>query len=421
MKDTGHTEGSASAPPGAGAESAARTRAGDGGSAAAGAAADPDGLAARYRDEFPILSSTVYLNSTSLGALSRRSIEARRRFEREWHARGARAWHESWLEELERVRRGFGRTVGAAEGEIALVPSVSAALAAVAGALDFGDRPRVVVTDLDFPTLAHQFLARRRLGVEVVTVESPDGIEVPPGRIAEAVDERTRLVATSHVYYTTGAVQDAAAVAEIAHDAGALFLLDAYQSVGQLPVDARSLAADFVVSGALKWLMGGPGLAFLWARRELADRLSPTTLSWFGVEDQFAFDPGRAEPRPGARRFEMGTPAVGAAFTAAGGLSLVEEIGAGAIRERNAALAEDLLGRLRAAGFEPLVAPDPDRRSAIVCVQHPEPERAVERLAERGVVVDARPGRVRISPHFYNTVDDNARAVEALAAAGVPG
>lgn len=399
--------------PGGGA-SKASGRAGD-----AARQADPGQLADRYRDEFPILSEKTYLNSNSLGALSRRSITSRRSFERDWNELGASAWYGSdgWTGKLEEVREAFGRTVGAREGEVALMPSISAGLTAVADALDLREGDRVVVSELDFPTLTYQFLARRRLGLDVKIVESPDGVEVPLEAWREALAGGADLVATSHVFFATGAIQDVAALGDLAREAGARYLVDAYQSHGQVPLDAREIGADFLVSGALKWLMGGPGLAFLWVRHELARELEPVALSWFGVEDQFAFDPRRDEPRDDARRFELGTPAVGAAFTASGGLEIVEEIGVPAIRARNALLTEDLIRRLRGAGFELRIAPE-GRRSAIVLARHPRPEAAVAHLADRGVICDARPGVVRLSPHFYNTAGDNRRAVEALAEFG---
>jgi len=371
-------------------------------------------LARRFRPRFPIFERKRYLNSNSLGALSRRSVELRREFERDWHELGAAAWYDRWLDRLDEVRAGFAATVGGDREEVALMPSVSAALTAVAGALDFGERPRVVTSELDFPTVPYQFLSRRRQGIEVEIVESPDGLRVPPERFAEAVDERTALVATSHVFFTTGAVQDLEALADLCHEHGALLLVDAYQSNGQIPIDAPGSGVDLLVSGALKWLLGGPGLAYLWVRSDLAERLEPTTLSWFGVRDQFDFDPRRAEPKPGARRFEMGTPAVGAAFTAAGGLEVVREAGIQRIQRRNRFLAADLSDRLRSAGHELRIAPDPGERSALVLARHHAPEEAVAALAERGIIVDARPGCVRFSPHFYNTVEDNRAAVDAL-------
>lgn len=376
---------------------------------------------AALRAEFPICRSKAYLNSNSLGALSERAIARRREFEALWNELGASAWYGPWLRTLEEVRAGFGRTIGAEARDIALLPSVSAGLAAVAGAIDLerNRRDKVVLTELDFPTVGHQFLSRRRLGLRVEILESSDGIEVPLERFEEAVDDRTALVATSHVFYATGAVQDPAALASIAHEAGTLLLLDAYQSNGQIPIDAKAMGVDFLLSGALKWLCGGPGLAYLYVRPELD--LEPTTLSWFGVERQFDFDLRGASPRPDARRFELGTPAAGAAYTASGALEIIEEAGIERIRERNRRLAEDLIERLRERGHELHVAPSPERRSALVLARNSDPHEAVRRLAERGVIVDSRGDCVRFSPHFYNTIEDNQRAVEALSRTGPPG
>lgn len=365
-----------------------------------------------FRSEFPILERKAYLNSNSLGALSRRSMEERREFERLWNEMGASAWYELWVAKLDGVRAAFGRTVGARHGEIALMPSVSAALSAVAGAVDFRLRDKVVITELDFPTVGHQFLSRRGRGLEVEIVKSPDGLEVPLEAIRAAVDERTALLVTSHVFFKTGAIQDAGGLAKIAHDAGALLLLDAYQSNGQVPIDVAAADVDFLTSGALKWLCGGPGLAFLYVRPEID--LAPTTLSWFGVENQFDFDIRAATPRQDARRFEMGTPPVGAVYTAAGGLEIVEEAGIAGIRARNRVLATDLAERLAGEGFELRIAPDPERRSALVLARHPDAAAAVGWLAEHDVIVDFRGDFVRFSPHFYNTIEDNERAVATL-------
>lgn len=245
-------------------------------------------------------------------------------------------------------------------------------------------------------------------------VESPDGVEVPLERIEAAVDDRTAILATSHVFFSSGAIQEVDELARIAHRHGALLLLDAYQSTGQIPVDAEAWGVDLLLSGALKWLCGGPGLAFLYVRPDLD--LQPTTLSWFGVEDQFSFDPRASRPHAHARRFELGTPAVGAAFTAAGGLEIIEEAGIDLIRDRNRMLTFDLIDRLSDADFQPHVARDPVRRSAVVLADHPDADSAVASLAESGIIIDHRKDRVRLSPHFYNTTEENRLAVEALAA-----
>jgi len=229
------------------------------------------------------------------------------------------------------------------------------------------------------------------------------------------VDERTALVATSHVYFTSGAIQDIAAVAEAAHASGALCLIDAYQSVGQVPVDVHTSGVDFLTAGGLKWLLGGPGVVFLYAREELARRLMPGVAGWFGHRDQFAFDPRRLDFHDDARRFELGTPALAAIYAQLGGLDYIDEIGVAAIRGVAAALTEDLIARARERGFQPKVAAHPQQRSAIVMLPAADPAARVRLLAEAGIVADARPGHVRLSPFFYNVQDDHVAALERLA------
>ena len=370
---------------------------------------------ARYRGEFPIFRERVYLNTCSLGALGERARRKVAEFLDLWQSRGASAWYDVWWAALGDLRARYGAVIGAAPSEIALAPSISVAVSTVAEALDYAKRPKVVVTSLDFPTVVYQWLAKARRGIEVVVVESPDGVTVPVDALARAVDDRTALVVTSHVYFTSGAIQDVRAVAELAHARGALCLVDAYQSVGQVPVDVRTAGVDFLTAGGLKWLLGGTGIVFLYVRAELARRLQPTTAGWFGHRQQFAFDPHALEFHDDARRFELGTPALAAIYAQLGGLEYIEEIGVPAIREVTAGLTEDLIARARAAGLAPKVAADAATRSAIVMLPMPDPAAAVRHLAEGGVVADARPGHVRLSPFFYNVQDDHVTALKLLA------
>src|SRR6266700_556677 len=373
---------------------------------------------ARYRSEFPIFRDRVYLNTCSLGALGERTRRRVSEFLDLWQARGASAWYDVWWTALSELRTRYGRIVGAAPSEIALAPSISVAITTVAEALDYARRPRVVVTSLDFPTVAYQWLAKRPRGVELVVVESPDRVSVPVEAIARAVDERTALVATSHVYFTSGAIQDIAAVAEAAHRRGALVLVDAYQSVGQLPVDVKATGVDFLTAGGLKWLLGGPGIVFLYAREEQARRLAPQIAGWFGHKNQFAFDPHSLELHDDARRFELGTPSLAAVYAQLGGLDYIEEIGVPAIRRVTAGLTEDLIERARERGFRPKVAPRAADRSAIVMLPAADPAAGVRHLAAARIVADARPGHVRLSPFFYNVQDDHVAALEQLATEG---
>jgi len=373
---------------------------------------------ARYRSEFPIFRDGIYLNTCSLGALGERTRRRVAEFLDVWQRRGASAWYDVWWGALGELRARYARVVNAGPAEIALAPSISVALSAVAEALDYARRPRVVITSLDFPTVAYQWLAKQPRGVELVVVESPDGVSVPVEAIARAVDERTALVATSHVYFTSGAIQDIAAVAEAAHRRGALLLVDAYQSVGQLPVDVKAAGVDFLTAGGLKWLLGGPGIVFLYAREQLTRSLAPQIAGWFGHRNQFAFDPRVLELHDDARRFELGTPSLAAVYAQLGGLDYIEEIGVPAIRRVTAALTEDLIGRAREQGFRPKVAARAQERSAIVMLPAADPAAGVRHLAAAGIVADARPGHVRLSPFFYNVQDDHVAALEQLATHG---
>jgi len=366
-----------------------------------------------WRDEFPILQTRTYLNSCSLGPLSRRSMGYLGEFQALWNTMGASAWYELWLGRLDTLRGRVAELWSAQGSEIALMPSVSAALGSIATCVDYGRRNRVVVSDLDFPTSIYQWMIRP--GVEVVRVPSEDGIGIPAERWAEFIDDRTAMVVTSHVFFSSGYIQDIAAIATLARTAGALMVVDGYHGPGQFPVDPRALGADVYAGGPLKWLLGGPGLAFLWVREERIAEMDPTITSWFGAQNQFQFEPDRFEFRDDARRFELGTPALPTVYTALGGLEIILEVGADRIRARNAFLTADLVDRLRDADFELRTAAETDRRSAIVMARSTDAGRAVDELARGGIIVDRRGDHVRISPHFFNTVEENAAVVAALA------
>ncbi len=367
----------------------------------------------RWRGEFPILQTRTYLNSCSLGALSRRSMGYLGEYQALWNTMGASAWYELWLGRIAELRRGVAELWNARETEVAFAPSVSGALATVTSAIDYSKRNRVVVSELDFPTLVYHFLAKPE--VEVVRVPSDDGVGIAPERWAEYVDERTAAVATSHVFYGTGYVQELEPIARAAHDAGALFLVDGYQAMGQIPVDPRASGADIYVSGPLKWMLGGPGLAFLWVREELIPSLEPTVVSWFGAEDQFSFGLEAFTPRADAARFSLGTPAVPTVYTALGGVEIIREVGMEAVRARIAALTEHLVTMLREAGWPLRISDSAEHRSGIVMVRVDDSVATVSALAERGIIVDKRGEYVRVSPHFYNTGEESERFVRALA------
>lgn len=393
----------------------------------------------RYRDEFPLLSATTYLNTCSLGALPARGRHKLDEFLDQWERLGASAWYTHWIDELAALREDFGWVIGRPGSEVALAPNVSVALASIASALEplhsgngtaaarlaeaWGVKPppgnsrprtRIITTALDFPTIGHQWLARRSLGVDLVVLPSPDGLTVPLGAFEDAIDEHTAAVATGHVYFTTGAVQDLAGLARICHQNGALLIADGYQATGLIPTDVDALDVDAYVSGTLKWLFGGPGNAFLWLRPEIRAALDPTTTGWFSSARQFAFDVEHLEFASDGRKFEMGTPAVPSAFIARGGMSLVREIGVEALHSRTLDLGSLCIRLAQEAGLAVRAVGDPAWRAGILAVAVPEPAPMVAGLATQGIVVDARPGIVRLSPAFYNTEEEVAAAIDAI-------
>jgi selenocysteine lyase/cysteine desulfurase len=369
-----------------------------------------------WRAEFPILERTTYLNSCSLGALSQRALARINTFHEEWHTFGASAWYETWLGRLAELRTRVGSMIGAQEGEIALAASTSAALSVLGSSFDYSKRNRVIVAELDFPTVAYQWMVRP--GVEVVRIPSDDGVSIDPERMAAAIDDRTAIVSISHVFFATGAIQEMQPIAEAARRHGAFFIIDAYQSAGQVPIDVEALGADALVTGPLKWLLGGPGLAYVYVRDEWLHTLHPTITGWFAARAQFDFDIHGFEFKEDARRFELGTPALPTVHSALGGQDIIDQIGVVPIRERNSDLTEHLLVRLEAAGLRFRGAADANARSALVMIPHDEPAAAVQRLADQDIIVDYRPGYVRVSPHFYNTHDELDRLVDVLAGGG---
>lgn len=367
-----------------------------------------------YRSEFPVFERATYLNTCSLGALGTRVRAATERALDLWDALGASAWYGPWWDELSALRASVARLLGCAPQDVALHPSVTAALSAVASCFDYRARPRVVSASIDFPTVTYQWLAKQSRGVEVEFVRSPDGLSVPLEEFERAIDERTQLVATSHVYFQSGMIQDIAALARLAHAKGAYLLVDAYQSAGQLPLDVRASDVDFLVTGGLKWLLGGPGVAYLYARRELVAQLHPSVVGWFAHRDQFAFDVTHLEYAEDARRLEGGTPAIASVYAGRAGLEYVHEIGPKRLRERQVELVTWLVQGVHALGLTARGGGRPEGLAGIVTVPVPDPPAAVAALAREHIIIDTRPGVIRLSPYFYNTVEDLERVLTAL-------
>jgi kynureninase len=301
----------------------------------------------------------------------------------------------------------------APEGSTAIAPSVSVALSSLASGLPLPKgRRKVLIGALDFPTIGHQWLSRPEFEVEFVPSE--DGMTIPPEAFAERIDDRTALVVTTHLFYTTGYLQDVRAIADAAHRHGALCIIDGYQTVGCVPIDVGRLDCDAFVGGCLKWLSGGPGTAFMYVRPELLAGTSPRGTGWFATREPFSFTLERLEFAPDARRLETGTWAVPSHYAALAGLELVLEVGVERIQERLRDLTGRIVERCAAAGIKTFTPAERERRCGIVTLESAAPEEVEASLHAAGVIVDSRPGRVRLSPHWCVTEAELEKAMDLV-------
>jgi selenocysteine lyase/cysteine desulfurase len=369
------------------------------------------------RAEFPLLDRVLYLNACSLGPLPRVGRAALDRYAESWDSRGTPAWFSDWLPVLERLRGRVGQLLRAPSGSVALAPSVSVALTTMASALArrSAGRRKVLIGGLDFPTLGHQWLSRA--GFDVEFVPSPDGVRVPPAAFVDRIDSSTALVATTHLFYSTGYMQEVGPIAEAARAAGAACLIDGYQTVGCVPVDVGALGCDVFIGGCLKWLSGGPGTAFIQCRPELIPELEPEGTGWFATREPFSFTLEQLDFADDARRFETGTWPVPSHYAALAALELIlDRAGVERICERLRDMTGRILERCQAAGLRVFTPLERERRCGIVTIETARPEEVEARLHARGVIVDSRPGRVRLSPHWALSDDELERALHLVEA-----
>ncbi|QBS36628.1 aminotransferase class V-fold PLP-dependent enzyme [Thermaerobacter sp. FW80] len=361
------------------------------------------------RHHFPILNHLTQLSSCSQSALHTEVRAAIDEFIESWSIRGM-DW-DAWMAACEEARRTFANLIGAEPDEVALVSSVSHGLSAVATSLPRRGRHKIVTTLLDFPCVGNVWLSQPDLQV---TFLSPDNGEIPLDRYAESIDEQTLLVSTFHVAYYNGYKQDVARIARIAHDHGAYVLVDAYQSAGQIPLDVKKMDIDILITGLQKYLLGTPGLAFLYVRRELAEQIQPRVTGWFGQANPFAFNPAVIHYAPGARRFDNGTAPMINAFAAKAALSIIQRVGVERIHTYLHALVRDGLDYLGRHGLTVRGPLDPTARGSNLAVVVPDAHVMEDRMRKEGFIVSARQDVVRIAPHFYNSAADVRNAVDCL-------
>lgn len=371
----------------------------------------------KWRSEFPILERTTYLISNSLGAMPRGVYDDMRAYADSWAQRGVRAWEEGWFEMAVDVGDHIAPLIGVGPGEISLHQNVTITQAIITSCFDFrGPRNKIVLTDLEFPSIQYFYNEQRRFGVRVETVASEDGIRLPLEKFLAAIDETTLLVPISQVLFRSAYIVDAKAIIERAHLVGAHVILDCFQAAGTVPMDVRALGADFAVGGALKWLCGGPGVGYLYVREDLRAKLRPALTGWLAHQRPFNFEIGAIEPREDSYRYLNGTTHIPALFACRPGLKILNEVGIQAIREKSMRMTRRLFEGARARGWRVNTPENPAERAGTVSIDCPNSAEVCRELLAREILVDWRPkAGIRLSPHFYNREDECDFALDQIA------
>lgn len=362
----------------------------------------------RWRNEFPILSRTTYLISNSLGAMPRGVSSSLQAYADSWGQRGVRAWEEGWWDMAVGVGDKIAPLIGAAAGEISLHQNVTQTQAVIASCFDFrGTRNKVVMTELEFPSIQYFYHEQRRNGAQVELVPSRDNVRFDLDEFLAAIDETTLLVPISLVLFRSSFVVNAKAIVEKAHRVGARVILDVFQGTGTIPFNVREMGVDFAVGGVLKWLCGGPGIAYLYVREDLRTQLRPALTGWLAHQRPFAFESGAIEQREDSFRFLNGTPHIPALYACQPGLDILNRVGVSAIRKKSVEMTTRLLESAKARGWRVNTPENSEERAGTVSVECPHAAEVCRELLAREILVDYRPkAGVRLSPHFYNTLDE---------------
>lgn len=366
----------------------------------------------KIRSRFPIFKHKVYLNSCSQGALSDAVESGVTDYVRSWHERGS-PW-DMWVEHYEHTRRLFAEFIGAEESEVAIVTSASAGINAIASALDFRERNKVVLGEFEFPTMGHVWLAQSKRGADITFVPPVDN-KLPTESYERAVDRQTAIVPLTRVCFKNGFRSDVQSIVELAHNRGAWVMLDDYQDCGTRPIDVKDMGVDFYVTGTLKYLLGPPGLAFLYVRRDLINELTPAVSGWFAQSNPFAFDVKHLDLSSSARRFESGSPPIPNVYAAAPGIELLRSTGMAQIAGHISELTDMFLSSI--AGMQIQTKTPPGSVGPLIVLQaetEADATAMVAALSKQNIVASSRGNGVRISLHFYNTADDIAVLVHAF-------
>lgn len=375
----------------------------------------PDSLLA-WRDKFPILATKTYLINNSLGAMPASVRDSLMEYTDLWAAEGVVAW-DTWLPEAANVAAILEDIIHARSGSMTMFQNVTNALAAILSCLEADyPRNRIVHCAGEFPTVEYLLDAQRRLGADVVRVGN-DPLVFPGEELLEAINDRTLLLVISQVLFRTAELVDIRPFVEKAHDHGALVAVDAYQSVGAVPLDVTELDVDFLVGGSVKWLCGGPGAGYLYANPRLVDRLEPRDAGWFSHARPFGFEAPPIEYASGAARFTGGTPNMPAYYQAREGYKIIREVGVEAIRAQARKQTQIIYEAAARRGYTVNSPASFEQRGNHVTVDLPGAEQVKNELIRRGFLIDYRPGAgIRVAPHFYNTDEECVAIIEEIEA-----
>jgi kynureninase len=367
----------------------------------------------RYRSQFPILERTTYLISNSLGAMPQGVYGAMKGYADIWATRGVRAWEERWWMLAAQTGDEIGALMNAPPGSVSTHQNVTTCQAVVASCFDFsGKRNKVVYSDLNFPSVMYFWQAQQAYGARVHMVPTDDGITVPLERLLDAIDDQTLLVPMSHVIFRSAYIQDARAIIEKAHRVGAHVVLDTFQSLGTVPVDVQALDVDFICGGVLKWLCGGPGVAYLYVRPDLGKKLQPKFTGWFAHQNPFGFEIGPTRYGEPPFRFMNGTSHIPALEAARPGLKIIAEVGVEPIREKSKRQTSRLIELAERHGWRVNSPRQAEQRGGTVSIDMPDAEHVCRELLNRDILVDYRPkAGVRMAPHFYNQDEELETAI----------
>jgi kynureninase len=374
-----------------------------------------------FRERFPILQNKTYLASHSLGAVMDATGEALQRYYTDWAGLGIQAWEGPFWQALTEFQKLLGGLLGWPADCVCPLQNATRAMAALASCFDYrGERRRILLSELEFTTSFPFWKAQEELGAEVVVVPSPDGRSIPLEQFEQRLDERTLLVVCSHAFFRSGHLcPELSELSRAVHRVGARLCLDVYQTLGAVPLDAAASGVDAVVGGCHKWLCGGPGAGFLALAPDYWPTLRPRLTGWFGLDEPFAYEKnlGRGRMHHSALRFLAGTPNVPALYASRPALRLITEIGPARIRQLSVGLTEHLRQQLESRGLQVVSPQDPRQRNGMLCVVPPAgrsgPE-VVSALSAQGIIVDYRPDcGLRVSPHFYSTLEDLERLLRS--------